>query len=44
VEGIQLLCRRHNDYEGRLYFGSRRTGKQRTGQAPDLNLFRNKLN
>ena len=24
VEGIQLRCRRHNDYEGRLYFGKRR--------------------
>jgi len=26
VDGIQLRCRRHNDYEGRLYFGERRTG------------------
>jgi hypothetical protein len=24
VEGIQLRCRSHNDYEGRLYFGERR--------------------
>jgi hypothetical protein len=24
VDGIQLRCRRHNDYEGRLYFGERR--------------------
>lgn len=24
VNGIQLRCRRHNDYEGRLYFGTRR--------------------
>lgn len=24
VDGIQLRCRRHNDYEGRLYFGNRR--------------------
>jgi hypothetical protein len=24
VDGIQLRCRRHNDYEGRLYFGRRR--------------------
>jgi len=31
VEGIQLLCRRHNDHEGRLYFGTRRTGKQTPG-------------
>jgi hypothetical protein len=27
VDGIQLRCRRHNDYEGRLYFGRRRTGR-----------------
>jgi hypothetical protein len=32
VDGIQLSCRRHNDYEGRLYFGS---GARRP------NLFRN---
>ena len=25
VDGIQLRCRRHNDYEGRSYFGRRRT-------------------
>jgi hypothetical protein len=24
VDGISLRCRRHNDYEGRLYFGKRR--------------------
>jgi hypothetical protein len=24
VDGIQLRCRRHNEYEGRLYFGNRR--------------------
>ena len=24
VDGIQLRCRSHNDYEGRLYFGKRR--------------------
>jgi hypothetical protein len=24
ADGIQLRCRRHNDYEGRLYFGKRR--------------------
>jgi hypothetical protein len=28
VEGIQLRCRRHNDYERRLYFGSRRRGTE----------------
>jgi hypothetical protein len=27
VDQIQLLCRRHNDYEGRLYFGRRRRGE-----------------
>jgi len=26
VDGIQLRCRSHNDYEGRLYFGKRRRG------------------
>ena len=24
VDNIALRCRRHNDYEGRLYFGKRR--------------------
>jgi hypothetical protein len=24
VDGIQLRCRQHNAYEGRLYFGDRR--------------------
>ena len=28
VDGIQLRCRRHNDYEGRLYFGKRRGGRE----------------
>jgi hypothetical protein len=29
VDGIQLRCRRHNDYEGRLYFGGvRRRGRE----------------
>jgi hypothetical protein len=28
VDGIQLLCRRHNDYEARLYFGTRRRGAE----------------
>jgi hypothetical protein len=28
VDGIQLRCRRHNDYEGRLYFGDRRGAKR----------------
>jgi hypothetical protein len=26
VDQIELRCRRHNDYEGRLYFGKRRAG------------------
>jgi hypothetical protein len=28
VEGIQLRCRQHNSYEGRLYFGTRRRGRE----------------
>jgi len=28
VDGIQLRCRRHNDYEGRLYFRLRRPGRE----------------
>ncbi len=28
VDGIQLRCRSHNDYEGRLYFGERRRGAE----------------
>ena len=28
VDGIQLRCRRHNDYEGRLYFGRRRASRE----------------
>jgi hypothetical protein len=53
VEKIELRCRRHNDYEGRLYFGKRRskdTGAAREkavsyGPQPlePTNLFRNKL-
>jgi hypothetical protein len=27
VDQIQLRCRRHNDYEGRLYFGNRRPAR-----------------
>jgi hypothetical protein len=53
VDKIELRCRRHNDYEGRLYFGKRRrddTGAAR-GEATShcrqpleaANLFRNKL-
>jgi len=39
VDNIQLRCRRHNDYEGRLYFGKRR----RDDVREPANLFRNKL-
>jgi len=28
VDGIELRCRHHNDYEGRLYFGRRREGRE----------------
>jgi hypothetical protein len=28
LDGIQLRCRRHNDYEGRLYFGNRGRGRE----------------
>jgi hypothetical protein len=53
VDKIELRCRRHNDYEGRLYFGKRRrddTGarrKEATSHRPQLfepaNSFQNKL-
>jgi hypothetical protein len=53
VEKIELRCRRHNDYEGRLYFGKRRrdnTGAVREkaiarGPQPfdAASLFQNKL-
>jgi hypothetical protein len=28
VDGMQLRCRSHNDYEGRLYFGKRRASRE----------------
>ena len=34
IEQIRLLCRRHNDYEGRLYFGKRRRTGSRTSWRP----------
>jgi hypothetical protein len=53
VEKIELRCRRHNDYEGRLYFGKRRrdgTGavhEKAVAYGPKalepVNLLRNKL-
>ena len=52
VDKIELRCRRHNDYEGRLYFGKRRrsdgglAGEPVTNQTPPVepaDLFRNTL-
>jgi hypothetical protein len=53
VDKIELRCRRHNDYEGRLYFGKRRRDGSRaareeaTSRRPlpreAANLFQNKL-
>jgi hypothetical protein len=53
VEKIELRCRRHNDYEGRLYFGKRRTRHAGVVREQPIshgspagdpaNLFRNKL-
>jgi hypothetical protein len=53
VDNIALRCRRHNDYEGRLYFGKRRRGEKgavredvvsnRPQAFEQANLFRNKL-
>src|SRR6266496_1555542 len=33
VDGIELRCRRHNDYERRLYFGKRRTRPSASSQT-----------
>jgi hypothetical protein len=53
VDNIELRCRRHNDYEGRLYFGERRRDdigavrEKATSYGPQpfevANLFQNKL-
>jgi hypothetical protein len=44
VDGMQLRCRRHNDYEGRLYFGRRRRPRgERVGERVGANLFWNKF-
>jgi hypothetical protein len=40
VDGIQLRCRRHNDYEGRLYFGMRRGGAELVPEQVDLSAAR----
>ena len=36
VDGIQLRCRRHNDYEGRLYFGKRRSERPAGSRGREL--------
>jgi hypothetical protein len=42
VDGIQLRCHRHNDYEGRLYFGERKRNRElvpeqvRSSAAPSI--------
>jgi len=53
VDKIELRCRRHNDYEGRLYFGKRRRNdtaarrEEATSHRPQpfgpANSFQNKL-
>jgi hypothetical protein len=49
VDKIELRCRRHNDYEGRLYFGKRRRdggGIVREAAAPrgvNANSFQNEF-
>jgi hypothetical protein len=37
---IELRCRRHNDYEGRLYFGSRRRTRELVPERVDLSVTR----
>jgi hypothetical protein len=40
VDGIQLRCRRHNDYEGRLYFGKRRSHRELVPEQVELSVAR----
>jgi hypothetical protein len=40
VDGIQLRCRRHNDYEGRLYFGKRRGHRELVPEQVELSVAR----
>jgi hypothetical protein len=40
VDLIELRCRRHNDYEGRLYFGSRRRTRELVPERVDLRVTR----
>jgi len=43
VDGIQLRCRRHNDYEGRLYFGRRRTARELVPEQVGLTASRSRM-
>ena len=38
VDLVELRCRRHNDYEGRLYFGSRRRTRELVPERVDLSV------
>jgi hypothetical protein len=40
VDLIELRCRRHNDYEARLYFGSRRRTRELVLERVDLSVTR----
>ena len=40
IDLIELRCRRHNDYEGRLYFGSRRRTRKLVPERVDLSVIR----
>jgi hypothetical protein len=40
VDGIQLRCRRHNDYEGRLYFGKRGGHRELVPEQVGLSVSR----
>ena len=38
IDLIELRCRRHNDYEGRLYFGPRRRARVLVPEPVDLSV------
>jgi hypothetical protein len=38
IDLIELRCRRHNDYEGRLYFGKRRRSRELVPERVDLSV------
>jgi hypothetical protein len=42
VDNIELRCRRHNDYEGRLYFGKRRRADTQADRRDDAGAVREK--